>query len=316
MTTKPFDNFNKRLFQTLLSPLGIVFPNFSVLGEERMIDIFFAPYEDAKPSEAELGVFAKMLDRPALLEPYRSALCDRDIETCIIKLFGIGDELRQQHPEIVVRQPPHLWILAAEVSDRLLRDFGGEIDENLGDGFYRLDKGWRSTIVAIEELPITAESLWLRLMGKGTVQSYAVEDLLTMREDDIKRSNVLNFLAMYRINIELRNQVEAEEAEVNMALSQAVMEWEKKTRREGREQGVQLGRAQGVQLGRAQGVQLGREEECRSWIIESLTARYGAIDPDLEALIPQLMQVGRTEYMRLLFELSKEDLIQDFKAQN
>jgi hypothetical protein len=300
MPTKPFDSFNKRLFQTLLKPLGVVFPDFSVLGEARRIDIFFAPFQDAEPNAAELGTFAKMLDRPALLEPYRSALLDRDIETCLIKLFGIGDELRQHHPEIVVLQPPHLWILAAEVSDRLLKDFKAELDETLGDGFYRLGKGLRTTIVAIDELPMTLDNLWLRLMGKGIVQKYAIADFLTMKDDDPRGASVHSFLVDYQINIDLTSPVTEEEAEVRMALSQVYMEWEKKTRHEGRRQGIE----QGI------------EQERRSTISEAMTLRYGAIDPALEALIPQLMEVSRTEYMRLLFELSKEDLIQHFSPQN
>lgn len=36
---KPFDRFNKSLFRELLSPFGQVFPNMTVLGEERMIGV-------------------------------------------------------------------------------------------------------------------------------------------------------------------------------------------------------------------------------------------------------------------------------------
>jgi hypothetical protein len=51
MTTKPFDQFNKSLFQELLSSCGQVIPNFALLGEERAINVFFAPH----PDPAELG---------------------------------------------------------------------------------------------------------------------------------------------------------------------------------------------------------------------------------------------------------------------
>jgi hypothetical protein len=165
MTTKPFDQFNKRLFQELLSPFGQVIPNLAVLGSERTIDIFFAPHPGAIPNEEELGTLAKMVTNPALLEPYRSALTNRDLETCVIKLFTLTAELPQDYPQIPIETPPHLWILAAEVSDRLLHDFKAELDPTLGDGFYLCGKGWRTTIVALEELPNTPETLWLRLMS-------------------------------------------------------------------------------------------------------------------------------------------------------
>ena len=176
MPTKPFDQFNKRLFQELLSPFGQVIPNLAVLGSERTIDIFFAPHPGAVPSEAELGTLAKMVTNPALLEPYRSALTDRDLETCLLKLFTLTAELPQDYPQIPIEAPPHLWILAAEVSDRLLKDFKAELDPTLGEGFYLCGKGWRTTIVAIDELPNTPDTLWLRLMSKGRVQNNAIED--------------------------------------------------------------------------------------------------------------------------------------------
>jgi hypothetical protein len=108
MTTKPFDQFNKSLFQELLSPCGQVIPNFAVLGEERAIDVFFAPFPDIEPDPAELGVLATMAQKPALLEPFRSGLADEDIETCIMKLFMVNAELRRTNPNIPATTPPYL----------------------------------------------------------------------------------------------------------------------------------------------------------------------------------------------------------------
>ncbi len=82
MTNKPFDRFNKRLFQELLSPFGQVIPNMAVIGDERMIDVFFAPHYQILPEEEELGSLVSIVQQPALLEPYRSALTDDDVQTC------------------------------------------------------------------------------------------------------------------------------------------------------------------------------------------------------------------------------------------
>lgn len=87
MTTKPFDQFNKSLFRELLSPFGQVTPNMSVPGEERAIDIFFTPNPAIALDPAELGSLAAMLDKPALLEPFRSSLVDAEVGNCLLKLF-------------------------------------------------------------------------------------------------------------------------------------------------------------------------------------------------------------------------------------
>jgi hypothetical protein len=176
MTTKPFDKFNKRIFQELLSPFGQVFPEFGILGEQRRIDVFFVPHPGVVSDVSELGYLAEMTRQPALLEPFRSALLDE---------FA---DLQRQHPIVPVTEKPQLWILAAEVSDRLLNDFAEPPGSNLMEGLYPLRKGLGTTIVAINELPVVPETLWLRLLGKGLTQEGAIADLLMMPESDPKQT--------------------------------------------------------------------------------------------------------------------------------
>jgi hypothetical protein len=298
MTTKPFDQFNKRLFQELLSPFGQVIPDLAVLGEERLIDIFFAPFPGATLDFAELGVLAPMATQPALLEPFRGALTDEDVQNCLIKLFLTYADQRREHPIIPVTEPAQLWILAAEVSDRLLTDFKGEINPDLGDGFYLLSKGLKTTVVAIEELPTVPETLWLRLMGKGRTQEDAIAELLLLPESDPRRSSALNLLVSWRISMEVMEQVEREEQRILMALSQTYLEWEKQTER------------RGLERGQEQGLEQGREIERRAILLNLLEVRYGAIDAELEAVVPSLMGLSSDEWTRLIVQLSKADLIQ------
>lgn len=299
MTTKPFDQFNKSLFQALLSACGQVIPNFALLGEERAIDVFFAPHPDSPPDPAELGVLALIAQKPALLEPFRSGLADEDIETCLMKLFMVNAQLRNKNTNIPSTIPPHLWIIAAEVSDRILTDFGGIIDPEMGEGFYKLTKGFKTTIIAVEELPTTPETLWLRLMGKGRTQEDAIADLLMLPESDVKRSSALNLLVSWRINMEIMEQVEQEERRILMALSQVYLEWEKQTKR----------------LGIAEGIDQGLQQERQATIENIIQLRFGEIDQDLQVIIPQWMNLDQTEYTRLLLQLaqlSKAELIQYF----
>ena len=100
-------------------------------------------------------------------------------------------EMNRELSTILVTEKPELWILAAEVSDRCLTDFGGVIDPERGEGFHRLTKGLGTTIVAINELPRVPETLWLRLLGKGQTQEDAIEELLLLPESDPKRSSAL-----------------------------------------------------------------------------------------------------------------------------
>lgn len=151
MATQFFDKFNKCLFQELLSPSGQVIPNMAVLGGERMIDVFFAPHPGAVLNYDELGRLALMGQKPALFEPFRSALTDNDVQNCLMKLYMVHADLEREYPTVQVTEKPLLWIVAAEVSDRLVTDFGGIRDGELGEGFYCFPKGCCGTIVVVDE---------------------------------------------------------------------------------------------------------------------------------------------------------------------
>lgn len=292
MTTKPFDQFNKRLFQELLSPFGQVTPNFVVPGEERAVDIFFVPDVDRNLDSAELGCLVVMLDQPALLEPFRSQLKDGEVCNCLLKLFLIHADCQRQAEREDQSLPstdlPHLWILAAAVSDRLITDFGGRLDATLGDGFYPLAPRLCTTIVAIEELPNTPDTLWLRLLGSGRTQEDAIAELLLLPESDPKRSSALSLLVSWRISMEVMDQVDSEERRILMALSQAYQEWEQQTRRQGLQQ------------------------ERQAAIASLMRLRFGAVDSELQAIIPALTNLPADEYTQLLWQLSREELLQRF----
>jgi hypothetical protein len=112
-------------------------------------------------------------------------------------------------------------------------------------------------------------------------------------ESDTKRSSALNLLVFWRISIEIMEQVEQEERRILMALSQVYLEWEKQTKRLGREEGL--------------------EQERRATIENLMQLRFSSIDQNLVAIIPDLMKLNNDEYTRLLLQLSKEELIQHFQ---
>ena len=197
---------------------------------------------------------------------------------------------------MTVRKP--FWILAAEVSDRCLKDFGGVIDPERGEGFHMLTKGLGTTIIAINELPRVPENLWLRLLGKGQTQEDAIEELLLLPEADPKRSSALGLLVSWQISIDLTDNVDLEERRILMALSQAYLEWEKDTKRQGREQGIE----QGI------------EQERRSMIVSLMRLRYGAVGPELESIIPDLIALSTDDCTGLLLELSQDDILQHFQS--
>ncbi|BAU09631.1 hypothetical protein LEP3755_01020 [Leptolyngbya sp. NIES-3755] len=241
MTRQPFDEFSKQLFEALLSPYGRVTIDQNVSGEARRIDIYFEPTDSAQLDPDELGQLAQLSTTKSLFEPFRNPPSSTDVRTCAMKLYMLHAELNRAGDRILPdSELPQLWILASSVSDCVLDEFGGEL---LGeDGIYTFDRGWRTGLVNITELPVNEETLWLRLLGKGMTQEQAIEELLLLPAANPKRSTALDLLVRWRISIEVTQNVEAEEEQFLVALSQVYLEWERRTRTEGIEQGERQGK--------------------------------------------------------------------------
>jgi predicted transposase/invertase (TIGR01784 family) len=114
---------------------------------------------------------------------------------------------------------------------------------------YFLPLLYRTAIIAINQLPVTAETLWLRLLGRGKTQNQAVRELLELPQGNAFRENVLELLISWRVNMEINNILETEDREVFMTLSQTYQEWKEATKREGLEQGLE----QGLERGKLEG---------------------------------------------------------------
>jgi hypothetical protein len=291
MMIKPFDQFNKKLFQQLLSPYGTVTPNRSVMGGERTIDILFEPAPGVEPNPEELGNLANMTGQTSLFEAYRSNPSDYEIHTCFLNLFLLYAELqRQSEGTIATRDLPQLWILAAEASEIQIREFSGVPDPEQGEGFYRLASRLRTTIVVIDELPTTADTLWLRLLGKGRTQEAAIAELLMQPDSTPRRGAALDLLVSWRISMEVMEEVGQEERRILMALSQAYLEWEQQTQQRGIEQGIERA------------------------IASILSARFGSIDEELAEIMPALSKLPIETVTPLLLQLTREELLQRFSS--
>jgi hypothetical protein len=104
--------------------------------------------------------------------------------------------------------------------------------------------------------------------------------VLSFDREDPRRSSILRLLASWKISIEVTREIETQEEELLMALSQAYLEWEQQTEQRGRQSGIQEG--------------LDHE---KSLILRQLARRIGTIAPSLETQIrslslPQLEDLG------------------------
>jgi hypothetical protein len=160
-----------------------------------------------------------------------------------------------------------------------------EILEDWVQGVYFLPNILKTAIVAIHQLPVNEDTLWLRVLGKGGTQKRAVEELTELPENNPFRENLLEILADWRKNLELRDNLSREEEEVIMNLSPAYLQQIEDWKQEG-----------------------------QLYLITSLLeGRFGSLDAELSGLVEKIAKFPiseRTQLLLALGNLSREELLQ------
>ncbi len=241
----------------------------------------------------------------ALFEPFRNPATPDEICSCLLKLLQVRGELQREanrnKTRVLEADYPKLWILTPTASEATLNGFRAILDQtNSIPGIYFLADYLRSAIVVIHQLPRTPETLWLRLLGRGKVQKQAIDEIEALPLDNPFRFNALLLLSSLRSNLEVNSDLDPEDRELVMRLSPLLSEQLQTTLQQGIEQGIE------------QGIRRERQE-----LIENLlTVRFGTLDESLQAIIQPLVSLSPPEFLPLLMQLSREELLARFANQN
>ncbi len=308
MTRQPHDQFAKQYLSELLEPLGKVETSLEISGEAHFVDIYFTP--SAPPDKETLGLLARMVSSDCLLEPFRNQPTKNEIRDCLLKLFSLNGELQRKTKRKTGKylkegQLPFLWILATSASTALVDSLGAtQAPDDWGKGIYFLPETLKTAIIAINQLPKTKETLWLRILGKGSIQKQAIDELLAFPDDNALRNYVQELLSIWRISLEYKDNLTEEEQELFMNLSPLYQQWREKTLLQGVQQGLQ----QGLQ----QGSQQGHLEERRDFVENLLQNRFGQLDHALLQVVNPLIKYSPSELSQILLQFSREEILAKF----
>lgn len=305
MTKQPHDQFAKQYLKGLLAPLGTVESSRDVMTEVQQVDVWFEPSSQSTTAPQMLGVLGRLVTISCLLEAFRNQPSKTEVRNCLLKLLSVQGEflrqLRRDEESVTENELPRLWILTTSASEALLDSFGAKLElDNWPSGVYFLADALRTAIIAINQLPIAEETLWLRLLGKGKTQENAINELIALPQDNLLRRNALEQIAIWRVNIQLNQNSTQDDRELLMTLSPAYLEWREATFQEGKLTGKQEGRQEGTL------------EERASFITDLLKVRFGVLDDALSGIIPRLLELPREDVVRMILQLSQEDLLARF----
>ena len=304
MTNIPYDQFSKQYLEELLSPFGEVNISQEIPGEARQVDVFFVPDRQNRDHQI-LCILGQMTANPCLLEPFRHQPTPTDIRNCLLKLFlTLADRQRQakrDQTKIPEAQLPTLWILTSTASPKLLKNFKAEPLSDWPEGVYFLGESLRTAIIALNQLPVTPDTLWLRILGKGKTQQQAIDELLTFTPEHPQRQRTLELLLTWGITIENTDDFTQSEQEIMIKLRALYQE------------NIQAAEQQGIQ----EGIQTGVKTERRATLETILSSRFGRIDPELTTVIDKAIALSASDYSQLLpqlFSIAREDLLNQFKG--
>ncbi len=293
MSRFPHDEFAKDYLKVLLEPLGTVDTSRKVKAEIRDIDVYFVRSFQVDSDVEGLGLLGRFAENSALFEAFRNAAQPDEIISCMNKYFDTYFELKRQkkdnEKEQLQADVPRLWILSPTASEIILNGFNTTKDEkNWSKGIYFLGSFLRTAIVVIHQLPVTQDTLWLRLLGRGKVQAKAVEELEALPEDNPLRSKAFDVLLNLKATLELNNKKNKDDERLIMALSPIYSQKLAEARQEG------------------------RQIERRTTIENLLRTRFGSLDEDLRTIVEPLSALSPEEFSVLLLQLSREELLARF----
>jgi hypothetical protein len=275
MTRFIHDQFAKDYLEELLKPFGEVQAASQVAGEIREIDVLFTPFPNQTTNVELLGLLGKLATTPAIFEPFRNPASTEEICDCLLKSLEVRSALRRaaKHEQTtkVKIEIPKLWILTPTASRNIISGFSGITKPDSLPGIYHLPKSLHAAIVVIHQLPQTQETLWLRLLGRGTVQKRAIDELAALPLNQPYVKITLELLYNLQKNLKINQSSQTEDQELIMRLAPL----------------YQQDRELAKQEGLYEGLQEGLQKEKRL-IIRLLNRRVGEIDSLLIQKIQEL----------------------------
>ncbi|WP_017296401.1 hypothetical protein [Geminocystis herdmanii] len=196
MSQFPHDEFIKEYLPELYQDYGIVTPSADVMSEKREIDVLFTPTKPVPTTPETLGLLGKLAQTTCLLEIFRNAVNNDQIMDCIGKLITVRNNLLKSAKKEPKNQETSvfLWIITPTISDKILTGFNANTRENWEKGVYFLPPTLCTGIIAIHQLPISKNTLWLRILGKGKTQVEAIEELKTLPLHNPHRETILELV--------------------------------------------------------------------------------------------------------------------------
>jgi hypothetical protein len=236
------DEWVKRALALWLREIGDVEIDARIAGQSRRGDVLFTERRDRPAHRRRLGTLGTLARGEVLIEPFRNPMTESDLKSCVLKAIDLeAREARAARRAGRKRSSvvgPTLCAITPTMSKAYAAAMGIKPMGAGKRGLHTLlGPSWRTAIVAVNELPVTRATLWLRLLGRGKVQAQAVRELAEMSEREPLKDATLALLIAWQQSLPPPGEQDEADRELTMNLDQIYQRWEKKTLAKGEAKG-------------------------------------------------------------------------------
>jgi hypothetical protein len=298
----PFDQMFKGMSSGCLGHMVELILERVVHVPAQRVDVAYVP----RVRDPRLGVVDRMTALgPGMFEYFASPPSRAAVNECLRKRMNFEHELalRAQHR----RKPPPgqwLWILSAGRPRAALREHGAVPMNGWPVGFCRGARDERLCFVLLRELPEEDEdTLFLRLVARGSVSARAMVELRRLPQDHPLRMGAMPVLVAHQAHIVQDLKKVADMTAYEQAL-EVYREYEQRIRHD-EAQRVRQEEARRFELE----TQRLQQAEARRNLTRLLTRRFGSLSEDIVARIQQADHATLEGWMdRVLTAQSIDDI--------
>jgi len=225
---KLHDLLCKHLLREALDPISTVELEKPVAPlDEQRIDVYCELRAERPPLQAvqHLGLVRRMaeLARRFLIEPFSATPSVEIVDDNLRKKFNLHHGLKKAAKGSLINKPV-LWVLSPGRPEEVLCGYAGVPPSDWPSGFYRCAPELATWVVVLAELPKTADTILLRLLGPATMQLEALRELDAQPMTETQRQPWIDILADVRYLLDEAQEPTAEEQTIMTELRQR---WER-----------------------------------------------------------------------------------------
>jgi hypothetical protein len=253
VTRTRFDQAGKQLVRDAVEGHCSVETDAEVPADTRRIDLWVTPRESGAPIPDHLGLLGRITSSSVTLEFFHNTPSGDELRTCLIKHGEFRHFLSRRK---TLPRLPIQWVISSGRPDAGINDLGFRPMTGGLRGIYDSPPLQYTRLVVVSELPVTRDTLLVRLFGAGSTLKQAIAELQALPAEAAERRLALPVLLRLRLTVPTDpTQRTNDDQEFLMNTQDIVENWRREAIQEGLEQGErkvllrQLRRRFGAEVG-------------------------------------------------------------------